>query len=154
MRRRWRRKLAGTLSTLRRGVAALVALATVMTVLFAGHTYFFCAPMSRVAFEDCCGEREHDEEAHGRASMPAVDETHRCCEERVFARAEPGSGTVPYAHVPSSPVGEVLPAAAITVPSRRAFAGLARLPDSRAGPDGIPPSSPLASRVPVDVSLT
>ncbi len=134
-------------------MALLVALATVMTVLFAGHTYFYCAPMSRVAFEDCCGERAHDE-AHERAATPAVDETHRCCEERTFRAGERGSGTVAYAHVPPSPAGDVLPAVAVVATSRGAFAGGARLREPRAGPRGIPRSSALATRVPVDVSQT
>lgn len=142
-----RRALERLPAKLRSFVTGFVALAVVVTTLLAGHTYFYCAPMQRVAFDECCGE-QHEEE-HGAG--PAIDETHRCCEARTFAEADTSRGGVPSPVVLAAPLASVLPAVPEAVLREARVATRPRLPEQRAGP---PPSSPLAHRVPVDVSLS
>lgn len=137
---------------LRRFVGGVVALAVVTTTLLAGHTYFYCAPMHRVGFDTCCPEEAepHHGEAESERAL-AIEETHRCCEPRSFAQGDRGGEPTASVSVAPSPVSAVLPA----VPE--AVARIARMAvppppyDTRAGP---PRASPLAHRVPVDVSLT
>jgi hypothetical protein len=139
---------------LKRFACGLVALAVVTTTLLAGHTFFYCAPMQRVGFDTCCAEelRDHDEERdEGAAKTLAIDETHRCCEAKTFAQGDAARGAVAPPTVLASPVAAVLPAVLEALVHASRASAPPRVRDTRAGP---PPSSPLAFRVPVDVSLT
>ena len=146
------RALARLPAKLRRFVSGLVALAVVTTTLLAGHSYFYCAPMHRVGFDTCCPEeRAHGGEHEHAAREVALSETHRCCEPRSFASSDRAAGPMPPGFVAPAPVAAVLPAVpeAVLRVARRSAAPRAH--DTRAGP---PRGSPLAHRVPVDVSLT
>jgi hypothetical protein len=148
------RALARLPAKLKRFACGLVALAVVTTTLLAGHTFFYCAAMARVGFDTCCAEQlgNHDE-AHdeGGAKTLAIDETHRCCEAKTFAQGDPGRGAMAPPTVLASPVAAVLPAVLEALVHASRTSAPPRLRDTRAGP---PPGSPLAFRVPVDVSLT
>lgn len=123
-----------------------MAFAVLATALFGGRAYFYCAPMQRVAFDACCaGHGVADEEP----ATIAIDETHRCCETRTFAPGEAGSSAGATAVVPLAPLASVLPAVRWIPTHVVAAVARVRTHDTRAGP---PPSSPLAFRVPVDVS--
>jgi hypothetical protein len=131
-------------------LALVAALAVVTGAWLAGQRYYYCAPMARIALDECCAH-EHDE-AHA-----TVADTHatiaelprRCCEERVFDAGDRGASDAP----PSVPPAPSLPVVAILdVVAPKSAPVFARAPhESRAGPTR---GSPLSWRTTIDVSRT
>ncbi len=134
---------------LRCAVAGLLAVAMVVTTLLAGQTYFYCAPMHRIAFDECCARGEADEDDTGRSVT--IEETHRCCEAKTFAHGDEGRTATAPPSVPLAPLAALVPPVPHVLASVARPVIRPRLRDTRAGP---PPASPLAFRVPVDVSLS
>lgn len=134
---------------LRRFCAFVTAFAVVTAALLAGHVYFYCAPMDRITFTECCsGSEQHDDE---KVSEGAFLDTapHRCCDARRFDRGDPGFARSPTGVAP--PVLASLLAIALVpktpLASQRAVRGVY---DTRAGPR----AGPLSWRTEIDVSLS
>ena len=137
-----------------RRIFALVAVLALLTgSLLAGHRYFYCAAMSRIASADCCAKPDADH-ADARAAVTIDAPPHRCCDERTFDGGDLGHERTAISLRSVSPPALALPCAFVGAGARRPVLECA-LPseayDSRAGP---PRAGPLAWRTTIDVSLS
>lgn len=64
--------------------ASVALLALVASVLTAGRSYFYCAPMARAALVPCC-ERDAPRVGSEPAGSSIDEATPACCEARAFA---------------------------------------------------------------------
>jgi hypothetical protein len=146
-----RRRKRAIRAELVRLLALVAALAVVTGAWLAGQRYFYCAPMQRVALDECCaGHGQHDGEADAHAAGAVATQTpKKCCDARTFDQGDRGASAAPPA---------VTPPMLLAVVAVLALPGLVDAPararathESRAGP---PPAGPLSWRTEIDVSLS
>lgn len=125
-------------------LALVAALAVFTGAWLAGQRYYYCAPMARIALDECCAHEGHEADEHA-----TIGELHRCCEERVFDAGDRGASDAP----PIVPPAPSLPVVAIvdTAVPKAAPVFVRAAHDSRAGPAR---GSPLSWRTTIDVSRT
>lgn len=151
MRQAWcveRRLRTRAWSELRRIVALVAVLAVVTGALLAGHRYFYCGPMQRIALTECCagGHAAHDD---GDEAGPALERTgRRCCTEGVFDAGDAGFAP-PRAEL--APPLAALPVALVSLDAREIALPRATAAHPTRGP---PRAGPISWRLRVDVSLT
>lgn len=136
--------------TLRADLARFVALAAALAVVtgawLAGQRYYYCAPMERVARDECCASREHGRED---ARVSIGEAAHRCCQPRVFDAGDRGATPAVPAVTPPPALAVVAILDALAPVQAQVKARAAH--ESRAGPTR---AGPLAWRTTIDVSLS
>lgn len=150
--RQWKR----VTRELGRMLALTFALAVVTATLLGGHRYFYCAPMARIALDECCAaEHEHEPELREQAAEAVLDALpHRCCQERTFDCGDQGASPSRATLGPpgeSAPVA-ILPLASMAALAARSARGWEAHPTR--GPPRAGPAGPLRWRTPIDVSLS
>jgi hypothetical protein len=131
-------------------VALVAALAVVTGAWLAGQRYYYCAPMQRIALDECCAGHGHEDEDGDEHAAAALTETPRkCCDARTFDSGDPGASTAPPAITPPMLLAVV---AVLALPGVVDAPAAARAThESRAGP---PRAGPLSWRTEIDVSLS